>query len=112
DLHMLERESEETPIVRLVNLILLEDLKRGASDIHIEPYEREFRVRLRIDGVLMTMMEPPLRLKDPLTSRIKIMSMLDISEKRVPQDGRIKVRLKQSSAATKELDFRVSSLPT
>jgi type IV pilus assembly protein PilB len=112
DVHVLERESEEAPIVRLVNMILLESLKRGASDIHVEPYERDFRVRFRIDGVLTSVMEPPLRLRDPLTSRIKIMAKLDISEKRLPQDGRIKVRLKMSPTTVKELDFRVSCLPT
>ena len=112
DVHVLERESEEAPIVRLVNLVLLDSLKRGASDIHIEPYERDLRVRFRIDGVLTTIMEPPLRLRDPLTSRVKIMAKLDISEKRLPQDGRIKVRLRLSPTQTKELDFRVSCLPT
>ena len=112
DIQSLERESEEAPIVRLVNLILLDSVKRGASDIHIEPYEREFRVRFRVDGVLQTVMKPPLKLKDALTSRIKIMSKLDISEKRLPQDGRIKIRLKVAATKSKELDFRVSSLPT
>jgi type IV pilus assembly protein PilB len=112
DIHVLEQESQEAPIVRLVNLVLLDSLKRGASDIHIEPYERELRVRFRIDGVLTTMMEPPLRLRDAMTSRIKIMAKLDISEKRVPQDGRIKVRLRLTPSSTKDLDFRVSCLPT
>ena len=111
DVQSLERESEEAPIVRLVNLILLDSVKRGASDIHIEPYERELRVRFRVDGVLETVMNPPLKLRDALTSRIKIMSRLDISEKRLPQDGRIKMRMK-ISGKMKELDFRVSSLPT
>ena len=107
----LEKESEEAPIVRLVNLILLDSFKRGASDIHIEPYEREFRVRFRVDGVLESVMNLPLKLKEALTSRIKIMAKLDISEKRLPQDGRIKIRMKISNKS-KELDFRVSSLPT
>ena len=112
DIQSLERESEEAPIVRLVNLILLDSMKRGASDIHIEPYERECRVRFRVDGVLQTVMKPPLKLRDALTSRIKIMSKLDISEKRLPQDGRIKIRLNVSATKSKVLDFRVSSLPT
>jgi len=111
DVQSLERESEEAPIVRLVNLILMDSVKRAASDIHIEPYERELRVRFRVDGVLQTIMNPPLRLREALISRIKIMSRLDISEKRLPQDGRIKLRLKIGDKS-KELDFRVSCLPT
>jgi type IV pilus assembly protein PilB len=111
DVQSLERESEEAPIVRLVNLILMDSMKRGASDIHIEPYERELRVRFRVDGVLQTVMNPPLKLREALTSRIKIMSKLDISEKRLPQDGRIKMRMK-ADGKNKELDFRVSCLPT
>ncbi|HWQ32930.1 MAG TPA: type IV-A pilus assembly ATPase PilB [Blastocatellia bacterium] len=111
DLNSLERSSGEAPVVRLVNMILVESLRRGASDIHIEPYEKEFRVRFRIDGVLYNIMAPPLKMKDALTSRIKIMSKLDISEKRLPQDGRIKIKLK-FEGRSRELDFRVSSLPT
>jgi type IV pilus assembly protein PilB len=111
DVQSLERESEEAPIVRLVNLILMDSVKRGASDIHIEPYERELRVRFRVDGVLQSVMNPPLKLREALTSRIKIMSRLDISEKRLPQDGRIKMRMK-ADGKNKELDFRVSCLPT
>ena len=111
DIQSLERESGEAPIVRLVNLILMDSVKRGASDIHIEPYERELRVRFRVDGVLDTVMNPPLTLRDALTSRIKIMARLNISEKRLPQDGRIKMRMK-IAGKTRELDFRVSSLPT
>ncbi len=111
DLESIERSSEEAPVVRLVNVILVEALKRGASDIHIEPYEKEFRIRFRIDGVLYNIMNPPLKLKDALTSRIKIMSKLDISEKRLPQDGRIKIKVKLEGRS-RELDFRVSSLPT
>ena len=107
----LERESGEAPIVRLVNLILLDSVKRGASDIHLEPYEKELRLRFRIDGVLQTAMNPPLKLRDAITSRIKIMANLDISEKRLPQDGRIRVRLRVEGRS-KELDFRVSTLPT
>ncbi len=107
----LERESGEAPVVRLVNLILLDSVKRGASDIHLEPYEKELRLRFRIDGVLQTAMNPPLKLRNAITSRIKIMANLDISEKRLPQDGRIRVRLRVEGHP-KELDFRVSTLPT
>ena len=107
----LDQAAEEAPIVKLVNLILCNALKRGASDIHIEPYERQFRVRFRIDGVLSNMMNPPHRLKDAITSRIKIMAKLDISEKRLPQDGRMKIKMKNESRV-KDLDFRVSVLPT
>ncbi len=107
----LQRSSEEAPIIKLVNLILSDSLKKTASDIHIEPYEKEFRVRFRIDGVLYNMMNPPLRLKDAITSRVKIMAKLDISEKRLPQDGRIKIRTTCESKR-KEIDFRVSTLPT
>ena len=111
DLEGLEQAAEEAPIIKLVNLVLSNSLKRGASDIHIEPYEKEFRVRFRIDGVLYNVMNPPLKLKDAITSRVKIMSKLDISEKRLPQDGRIKVKMK-SEGRIKDLDFRVSVLPT
>lgn len=102
---------EEAPIIRLVDLILSDSLKKGASDIHIEPYERDFRVRFRIDGILYNMMNPPLKLRDAVTSRIKIMAKLDISEKRLPQDGRIKIR-STLDGKNKEIDFRVSTLPT
>ena len=111
DLGTLAKESEAAPVVKLVNLLLVDSLKRGASDIHIEPYEKEFRVRFRIDGILYNVMALPLKLKDSLTSRVKIMSKLDISEKRLPQDGRIKIRLKVEERS-RDLDFRVSSLPT
>jgi type IV pilus assembly protein PilB len=87
DLEALEAESEEAPVVRLVNIIMTDAIKKGASDIHIEPYEKEFRVRYRVDGILYEMMRPPLRLKEAITSRLKIMSKLDIAEKRLPQDG-------------------------
>ncbi len=107
----LQRSSEEAPIIKLVNLILSDSLKKGASDIHIEPYEKDFRVRFRIDGILYNMMNPPLRLRDAITSRVKIMAKLDIAEKRLPQDGRIKVRTTLESKK-KEIDYRVSSLPT
>ncbi len=111
DIRSLEGSSQEAPVVRLVNVILVESLRRGASDIHIEPYEREFRVRFRIDGILYNIMNPPLKLRDALISRLKIMSKLDISEKRLPQDGRIKIKLR-FEGKSRELDFRVSSLPT
>ena len=111
DLSSLARMSEDAPVVRLVNVLLVDSLRRGASDIHVEPYEKELRIRFRIDGVLYDVMHPPLKMRDALISRIKIMSKLDISEKRLPQDGRIKVRVKVDSRS-RELDFRVSTLPT
>jgi type IV pilus assembly protein PilB len=111
DLATLEEESETAPVVRLVNIILTDAIKRGASDIHIEPYEKEYRVRYRIDGVLYEMMRPPMKLKEAITSRCKIMAKLDIAEKRLPQDGRIKIKTKLSGKV-KDLDFRVSVLPT
>jgi type IV pilus assembly protein PilB len=104
----LGREAEDAPVVKLVNLILTDAVKRTASDIHIEPYEKSFRVRYRIDGVLYEVMKPPLKLKNALTSRIKIMSELDIAERRLPQDGRIKLKMGRG----REMDFRVSVLPT
>jgi len=107
----LEHAAEEAPVIKLVNLILTEAVGRGASDIHIEPYEREFRVPFRVDGLLQPIMTPPLKLKDALTSRIKIMAKLDISEKRLPQDGRIMLRF-MKDGRKKELDYRVSCLPT
>ncbi|HEX2224487.1 MAG TPA: type IV-A pilus assembly ATPase PilB [Thermoanaerobaculia bacterium] len=111
DLATLEEESEQAPVVKLVNLILTDAIKRGASDIHIEPYEKDYRVRYRIDGLLYEMMRPPLKLKEAITSRVKIMARLDIAEKRLPQDGRIKIKTK-ISGKTKDLDYRVSVLPT
>ncbi|MGH9970728.1 MAG: type IV-A pilus assembly ATPase PilB [Pyrinomonadaceae bacterium] len=111
DLTTLSRISEDAPVVRLVNVLLVDALRRGASDIHIEPYEKELRIRFRIDGVLYDVMHPPLKLRDALISRVKIMSKLDISEKRLPQDGRIKIKVKVD-ARSRELDFRVSTLPT
>jgi type IV pilus assembly protein PilB len=110
DLASLEKAAEEAPIIKLVNLILTDAVKRGASDIHVEPYEKELRVRFRIDGVLQTVMTPPLKLKDAITSRVKIMSKLDISEKRLPQDGRIMMKYVKEGKK-KELDFRVSTVP-
>src|SRR3954466_12476461 len=107
----LEKAAEEAPIVKLVNMVLTDAVKRGASDIHIEPYDKDFRVRFRIDGILQTIMNPPAKLKDAITSRIKIMSKLDISEKRLPQDGRIMLKV-NLSGKRKQLDYRVSTLPT
>ncbi len=111
ELKELEKAADEAPIVKLVNLVLTDAVKRGASDIHMEPYEKEFRVRFRIDGVLQLIMNPPLKLKDAITSRLKIMAKLDISEKRLPQDGRIMLKM-QIAGKKKQLDFRVSTLPT
>src|SRR5260221_6034627 len=111
DLNELEKSADEAPIVKLVNIILTDAVKRGASDIHIEPYEKEYRVRFRIDGVLQHIMTPPLKLKDAITSRIKIMAKMDISEKRLPQDGRIMLKM-QIGGKKKQLDYRVNSLPT
>ena len=107
----LEKAADEAPVVKLVNLVLTDAVKRGASDIHIEPYEKEFRVRFRIDGILQAIMSPPLKLKDAITSRLKIMAKLDISEKRLPQDGRIMLKM-NIGGRKKQLDFRVSTLPT
>ncbi|HEX3186526.1 MAG TPA: type IV-A pilus assembly ATPase PilB [Pyrinomonadaceae bacterium] len=111
DLSTLSRMSEDAPVVRLVNVLLVDALRRGASDIHVEPYEKELRIRFRIDGMLYDVMHPPLKMRDALISRVKIMSKLDISEKRLPQDGRIKIKVKVDSRS-RELDFRVSTLPT
>ncbi|HEV7240449.1 MAG TPA: type IV-A pilus assembly ATPase PilB [Thermoanaerobaculia bacterium] len=111
DVNALADSAEEAPVVKLCNLILTDAIKRGASDIHIEPYEKEYRVRFRIDGILYEIMNPPLKLKDAITSRMKILAKLDIAEKRLPQDGRIKLKIKLEER-NKELDFRVSVLPT
>jgi type IV pilus assembly protein PilB len=111
DVASLERQSGEAPVIRLVNLMMMSAIQKGASDIHIEPYEKEFRVRFRIDGILYNVMAPPMKFRDAITSRIKIMSKLDIAEKRLPQDGRIKIRF-ADNGVTKEIDFRVSCLPT
>ncbi len=108
DIGSLERATEDAPVVKLVNLILTDAIKKKASDIHIEPYERVFRVRYRIDGVLYEVMKPPLKLKNAITSRLKIMAELDIAERRLPQDGRIKIKL----GGGNDMDFRVSVLPT
>jgi len=108
DVSSLERATEDAPVVKLVNLILTDAIKKKASDIHIEPYERTFRVRYRIDGVLHEVMKPPLKLKNAITSRLKIMAELDIAERRLPQDGRIKIKLGGGT----DMDYRVSCLPT
>jgi type IV pilus assembly protein PilB len=108
DVTALERSTEDAPVVKLVNLILTDAIKKRASDIHIEPYEKSFRVRYRIDGVLHEVMKPPMKLKNAITSRIKIMSEMDISERRLPQDGRIKIKLPGGN----DMDYRVNCLPT
>src|SRR6058998_1053255 len=107
----LAKQGEEAPVIKLVNVILMSAIQKGASDIHIEPYEKELRVRYRVDGILYNIMAPPMKFRDAITSRIKIMAKLDISEKRLPQDGRIKVKMKLGGK-NKEMDYRVSVLPT
>ncbi len=107
DVFELKESADEAPVVKLVNMVLVDAIQKGASDIHWEPYEKAFRVRFRIDGVLHEMLTPPKRLESAIVSRLKIMSSLDIAERRVPQDGRIKLRYH-----TREIDFRVSILPT
>jgi type IV pilus assembly protein PilB len=111
NLAALEKAAEEAPVIKLVNYILTDAVKRGASDIHMEPYEKEYRVRYRVDGMLATIMNPPNKLRDAIISRVKIMAKLDISEKRLPQDGRIMIRM-MHNGRKKQLDFRVSVLPT
>ena len=111
DVVSLEKQGSEAPVVRLINVVLASAIQKGASDIHIEPYEKEYRIRFRIDGTLYNVMLPPLKFRDAITSRLKIMAKLDIAEKRLPQDGRIKLRL-NTDGGTKEIDFRVSCLPT
>lgn len=107
DLAELYRATEDAPVVKLVNLILTDAINKGASDIHLEPYEKTFRIRFRLDGILYEVMSPPLTLHAAVTSRIKIMARLDIAERRMPQDGRIKVKMGQ-----RELDLRISTVPT
>src|SRR5205823_10999655 len=107
DVFELKESADEAPVVKLVNMVMVDAIRKGASDLHWEPYEKHFRIRFRIDGVLHEMLSPPKRLEPAIISRLKIMSNLDISERRVPQDGRIKLRF-----GTKEIDFRVSILPT
>jgi len=108
DVNELQQASEDAPVVRLVNMILNEAIMRRASDIHLEPYEKIFRVRLRLDGVLNDFMKPPMKMKNAIISRVKIMAKLNIAERRLPQDGRIKMKLGRD----KEMDFRVSVMPT
>ncbi len=107
DVFELKESADEAPVVKLVNMILVDAIQRAASDIHFEPYEKVFRIRFRVDGVLHEMLSPPKRLEPAIVSRLKIMSSLDIAERRLPQDGRIKLRYN-----TREIDFRVSVLPT
>jgi type IV pilus assembly protein PilB len=107
----LEKQGGEAPVIKLVNVVLMSAIQKGASDIHIEPYEKEFRVRYRVDGILYNIMAPPMKMRDAITSRIKIMAKLDIAEKRLPQDGRIKIRF-SDNGTSKDIDFRVSCLPT
>ena len=102
DVSSLEKQGGEAPVIRLVNLMLMSAIQKGASDIHIEPYEKEFRVRFRIDGILYNVMAPPMKFRDAITSRIKIMAKLDIAEKRLPQDGRIKIRFGDGEAAPRK----------
>jgi len=111
NLEALEKAAEEAPVIKLVNYILTDAVNREASDIHLEPYEKEYRIRFRVDGLLRNIMNPPLKLRDAMVSRIKIMAKLDISEKRLPQDGRIMVRLAHNGKK-KQIDFRVSIMPT
>src|SRR5438477_11607849 len=107
----LEKQGAEAPVIKLVNVVLMSAIQKGARDIHIEPYEKEFRVRYRIDGILYNIMTPPMKMRDAITSRVKIMAKLDIAEKRLPQDGRIKIRF-ADNGHSKDIDFRVSVLPT
>lgn len=108
----LVKSTEEAPVIKLVNSLFVDAIKKGASDIHFEPYEQSFRVRFRMDGTLYEMMNLPLKFKAPVISRVKILSNLDIAEKRLPQDGRIKVRIKLEDGNSKEVDMRVSTVPT
>ncbi|GAB6195790.1 type IV-A pilus assembly ATPase PilB [Lysobacter xanthus] len=103
-----DAKGDDTPVVRFVNKVLVDAIRRGASDIHFEPYETEYRVRMRIDGILKQVAKAPVKLNTRIAARLKVMSQLDIAEKRVPQDGRIKLNLSK----TKQIDFRVSTLPT
>jgi type IV pilus assembly protein PilB len=107
----LTKDADAAPVIKLTNVLLVDSLKRGASDIHIEPYEREFRVRFRIDGVLYNVMALPMKLRDPLISRIKVLAKLDTTQKRLPQEGRIKIKFKVEDRS-RDLDFRVSVRPT
>ncbi len=104
----LEAQADEAPVVKFINKILLEAIKMGASDIHFEPYEKTYRIRFRVDGILKEIQKPPISLAARLSARLKVMSQMDISERRIPQDGRIKLKISRSKA----IDFRVNTLPT
>jgi type IV pilus assembly protein PilB len=108
----LVQATEEAPIIKLVNEIFVDAIKKGASDVHFEPYEQTFRVRFRMDGILHEQMNLPLKFKNPVLSRVKILSNMDIAEKRLPQDGRIKMKVKLENGGRKEVDMRISALPT
>lgn len=112
DIQELVHSTEEAPIITLVNTVFIDSIKKGASDVHFEPYEKSFRVRYRLDGTLYEMMNLAMKFKNPVISRVKILSNMDIAEKRLPQDGRIKMRVKMESGTRKEVDMRVSSVPT
>jgi type IV pilus assembly protein PilB len=112
DIQELTRSTEEAPVITLVNTIFMDAIKKGASDVHFEPYERSFRVRYRIDGVLHEMMDLAMKFKNPVISRVKILSSMDIAEKRLPQDGRLKMRVKWGDDNKKEVDMRISCIPT
>src|SRR5512136_2782491 len=112
DLTELEAEAEEAPIIKLVNQTFIDAIKRGASDVHFEPFERSFRLRYRMDGDLYEIANLPLKFRNPVISRVKILSNMDIAEKRLPQDGRIKMRIRLDNGKKKEVDMRVSSLPS
>ena len=112
DVAEMEQASNEAPIITLVNQTFIEAIKKGASDVHFEPYEQQFRIRYRIDGDLYEVTDLPLKFRSPVLSRVKILANMDIAEKRLPQDGRIKLRVKLDNGKRKEVDMRVSSLPT
>ena len=112
DLSELKSEADEAPIIKMVNQTFIDAIRRGASDVHFEPYETTFRIRYRMDGDLYEIVNLPLKYRSPIISRVKILSNMDIAEKRLPQDGRIKMRVKLESGKKKEVDMRVSSLPT
>lgn len=112
DIEELARSTEEAPIITLVNTVFIDAVKKGASDLHFEPYEKAFRIRYRLDGTLYEMMNLAMKFKNPVLSRLKILANMDIAEKRLPQDGRIKMRCKFESGTRKEVDMRVSSVPT
>jgi len=112
DLEEIQTSSDEAPIITLVNTTFVDAIKKGASDVHFEPYEQQFRIRYRIDGDLYETVSLPLKFRSPVLSRVKILSNMDIAEKRLPQDGRIKMRVKLENGKRKEVDMRVSSMPT